>query len=145
MADFRILVTGSRGWTDVPAVYDALNRVLAEHPERSVVIVLGCLKVSNGHVLPDGHDPWLEPSAAESGYPDTLTGGLLLAEMPREALSQSLDSLPDVPDLTVPRVAEAVDRAGSHDVSEGLGVRSSGPGSDSRSTAARRSLPGRRS
>ena len=41
MADFRVLVTGSRDWTDVPAVYDALNRVLAEHPQRSVVVVHG--------------------------------------------------------------------------------------------------------
>jgi hypothetical protein len=41
MADYRILVTGSRDWTDVPAVYDALAQAVAEAPHRSAVIVHG--------------------------------------------------------------------------------------------------------
>ena len=37
MTAFRVLVTGSRTWTDKDTIYAALDEVLAEHPHLTVV------------------------------------------------------------------------------------------------------------
>jgi hypothetical protein len=37
MSGYRVLITGSRTWTDKTAIYAALDGVLAEHPSLTVV------------------------------------------------------------------------------------------------------------
>jgi hypothetical protein len=75
MTRFRVLVTGSREWTDKAALYAVLDEVLAEHP--SLVVVNGqCPRGADAMAVSWVMDRWTfaEADVAHEDHPADWVG-----------------------------------------------------------------------